>query len=34
MKASSLMPQWAWLLVNDVKDIEDHSYATRVRERG
>jgi len=33
MEALTLRPSWAWLVVNVYKDIENRSWATRLRER-
>ena len=33
MKALTLRPSWAWLVVNGYKDIESRSWPTRLRER-
>ena len=33
MKALTLRPQWAWLVVNGHKDIENRSWRTRLRGR-
>lgn len=33
MKALTLRPSWAWLVVNGYKDIENRSWATRLRGR-
>lgn len=33
MKALTLRPSWAWLVVNGFKDIENRSWATRLRGR-
>jgi hypothetical protein len=33
MKALSLRPQWAWLVVNGFKDIENRGWYTNVRGR-
>ncbi len=33
MKALTLRPQWAWLVVNGHKDIENRSWRTHIRGR-
>jgi hypothetical protein len=33
MKALALRPHWAWFAVNGYKDIENRSWATRLRGR-
>jgi hypothetical protein len=33
VKALTLRPSWAWLVVNGYKDIENRSWATRLRGR-
>jgi hypothetical protein len=33
MKALTLRPHWAWLVVNGYKDIENRSWPTRLRGR-
>jgi hypothetical protein len=33
MKALTLRPSWAWLVVSGYKDIENRSWATRLRGR-
>jgi len=33
MKALTLRPHWAWLVVNGYKNIENRSWPTRLRER-
>ena len=33
MKALTLRPHWAWLVLNGHKDIENRSWPTRLRER-
>ena len=33
MKALTLRPHWAWLVVNGYKDIENRSWRTRLRGR-
>lgn len=33
MKALTLRPHWAWLVVNGYKDIENRSWPTRLHSR-